>query len=650
MELLEAGYVIPFKAIPGRYQEKNNLSARVNMAVVRDIVLDMVSLKVVTVVENPPHCISPLGLVSKLQPDGTLKHRLVFDASRHVNLFLDPEKVRLTHLAKALELTKRNDFQVVFDLEKAYYHVRVHPEQRQFLGASFEDPDGKTIFFVYNCLPFGLSTAVHAITKVMKPVLGHLNCKGIRASIFIDDGRLLGETAEAAEQARLDTYEVLMAAGWAIAQNKSDGPRQASREKDYLGFHINTSDMLVSCLDSKLRSTETLLEKALSAMAIPVKGLASLLGKLVALEPSHAMLSRLATRSGYEALAIHTDTVGWKGTILLTPECKAELAFFKEHLWTGNGAPILSGLSTVRLETLLPNPVAMAPDLEIRQAEGPIIVSDASNVKAYVYGLDDLQDFQMEMTFTKDQQSLSSTGRELLALLFTLKQWKNQGFPTQTAVYWVTDSKTATICVEKGSKSAPTQTIVFDIAKCCKDIQVHVIPVHLRREDPRLQEADKGSKTADSDNWSIDYYSFRDLHEIFQFEFDMFASHDNAKVPKFCSLYFQEAAQATEAWSLDWTHCGMLWLCPPVSLLIKVHDRILRSPCKGVLCMPMWVTATYYTFYFDKNNSPRKPFSLVKEWHPYIVQNEGAKHTPLFGKTPFAFVALQFNTCEFANM
>lgn len=643
LELLRTGYVIPFKTIPPKYAEKNNKSARDNQKIVADIMEDMIAKGIVKVVSKVPHCVSPLGLVSKTQNDGTLKHRLIWDGSRHVNQHLDVPHVRLAHLERALDMTRQGDFQVVYDLTSAYYHIRIHAEQTQFLGAKFHDGN-KEVWVEYQMLPFGLATAVHAITKVFKPVMGFLSSKGIRSSIFIDDGRILASSAPLAEEARKTVYEMLAAAGWALAKEKSDGPDSASQIKSYLGFQINTKEMKVFASPDKLSSVRKAIHDILAKKAIPAKMLASILGKIIALEPSHAMLARVSTRTGYECLAKHTEMMGWKGCIVPPPELQQELELFLTFMETSNGAFIRTGMTSFRLETILKNPIAIKYDIPNHLEASSVLVSDSSGVKAYVYGLNLPQEFTMEMSFSEDQKRLSSTGRELLALLFTLQHWKQTGYPLAASIYWATDSSAAASCIQKGSKSAEVQQIVFNIVKECMLTGLQVIPLHLRREDPRIALADAGSKVPDTDNWSIDYYSFQQLNEHFHFEFDLFASHDNTKLPRYCSLYYQPAAQALEAWSLDWSQLPMLWICPPVSQLAKVHHRIIESACEGVVCLPMWPTASFFTFFFDIAESPKHPFKLFKKWHPYIVQNEGATNTPLFGKTPFAFAALYFCT------
>jgi len=80
------------------------------------------------------------------------------------------------------------------------------------------------LYYVYTHLLFGLSSAIHAITKLWKPVTNHMNELGIRNTVYIDDGRILATTESEIEKARKLAYEVVAKAGWVIEASKSDGP------------------------------------------------------------------------------------------------------------------------------------------------------------------------------------------------------------------------------------------------------------------------------------------------------------------------------------------------------------------------------------------------------------------------------------------
>ena len=93
---------------------------------------------------------------------------------RWVNLKIADQHVKLAHLEKALELTEDDDWQATFDLKSAFYHIRIADDQHRFLGASITKSDGAKVYFTYTHLPFGLKCAVHAITKIMKPIVAYL--------------------------------------------------------------------------------------------------------------------------------------------------------------------------------------------------------------------------------------------------------------------------------------------------------------------------------------------------------------------------------------------------------------------------------------------------------------------------------------------
>ncbi len=135
-----------------------------------------------------------------------------------------------------------------------------------------------------------------------------------------------------------------------------------------------------------------------------------------------------------------------------------------------------------------------------------------------------------------------------------------------------------------------------------------------------------------------------ELHQEYQFDTDLFADKANRKCETFVSLYYQEGCMAIDAFSIPWTNLGFLWICPPVSELIRVHKRITTTSCEGILILPVWKTSNYYTLFMDENDVPKFPFECVKRWSPYIIQNENAKNTALFGQVNFHMMALLFNT------
>ena len=116
---------------------------------------------------------------------------LCLDLSRHINKLLKKEVVRLSNLDKALQVLLRNDVQATYDLVSAYHHVAIHPDHQELLGCALPDPiTGETVYFEFTCMPFGLATATHCLTRLTKPICIYITRNGIRHTIFIDDGKV----------------------------------------------------------------------------------------------------------------------------------------------------------------------------------------------------------------------------------------------------------------------------------------------------------------------------------------------------------------------------------------------------------------------------------------------------------------------------
>lgn len=639
VDVLENGYKIPFRQLPGQYEEPNNASVLRNMDTVVKIVLELRDQKVIEFVSSKPICVSPLGLVSKTV-EGKQRHRLVFDASRWINLHVDPPSVKLTHLEKALQLTRPNDYQVIFDLKSAYYNVKIDPSHVQYLGAAI-DIEGQKQYFVFKHLPFGLNSSVSAMTKLWKPITGHIHKQGIRFSIYIDDGRILAENAGKAEEDRKRVYEIIEKTGWSMAWEKSDGPLEASQVKTYLGFIIDSNKMTVAYPDQKLWDFCSRLSTSLEKSTVQVKTLASMLGKLISLRPSHGNAVNICSRSGYVLLESHVDTQGWVGSIKWSPSAIKELSLFVENAKNFNSSPIINALTDLRVDTIFQDPITSQETIKGVRAD-TVVVSDASQIKAAVKYLTGSQShWTSTFSFTENEKMTSSGYRELLAVYKFLQQEQFSGRLEAANIVWATDSTNLVSFLSKGSSKGNIQTVVFEILSMLSTLKSVLSPVHLFREDERIQQADYLSKLKDSDNWSIDDHSFQTFHRDFQFELDVFADVKNRKVPRFMSRCYHVETQAVDAFSFSWI--GMAWVCPPTSLISKTVKRIQHSNCQGLLIVPNWPASEFFNELFE-HDKVVAPFQFISEFKPYIFQNEGASNTPLFGVPKFTFFALYFNT------
>lgn len=281
METLKDGYVIPFKEFPPIYEEPNNSSATKDMDFVHQAVAELKRVGIIEFRTERPHCVSPLSVSIKISSNGLPKKRLCLDGSRCINQCIKEQSVTLSHLQRALEMTREQDFQVKYDLKSAYHHIKIHPAQTRYLVAALVEPDGRTQYFVFLFLPFRLSSAVHCITKIFKPINAFIHEKGIRYSMYIDDGRATAETRRKAEDRHKIVYDVLKRAGWILECKKSDQEGDASQSKEYLGFIIDTNSMTVRLVEAKKQRILQRVWETISYGSKPIQAseLAKFLGK-----------------------------------------------------------------------------------------------------------------------------------------------------------------------------------------------------------------------------------------------------------------------------------------------------------------------------------------------------------------------------------
>ena len=91
-------------------------------------------------VEERPYIVMPLTVVY------STKWRLVVDASRNLNDFLEVRHVKLENLEQAEFSVQEGDFQTISDLDSGYWHVGIHQEFQKYLGIHYVDEKGVNHF------------------------------------------------------------------------------------------------------------------------------------------------------------------------------------------------------------------------------------------------------------------------------------------------------------------------------------------------------------------------------------------------------------------------------------------------------------------------------------------------------------------------
>lgn len=651
LDVLENGYSMPLEGTPPAYEERNNASARQHKVFVRETVLQMAKEGIVRLVDDKPHCVSPLSVVSKVSPTGVEKLRLCWDGSRCVNQYLKEQKVTLAHFHRALELTHQGDFQIKYDLKSAYHHIRMVPQQTKYLGAAFEKEDGELQYFVFLYLAFGVASAVHCITKLFKPINAYLHGKGINHSIYIDDGRSLAGTQIEAEENRKFIYQTLYQAGWTIEKSKSDGAGEAAKVKEYLGFIIDTEIMSVRLNTDKKKQITKAVKEVISfgKRHIHIKVLSKAVGQMVAAEPALGNMPLMAARAAYIQIDEIANDKGWNANLLLNEETLSGLKFFVENIDEFDNTPIRTAATELSVISIIGKPDEFIKTSFVAnhvqfEGEKTIWASDSSSFATCAYSITG-EKLYYRSQLTAEQKAVSSGHRELLAVRQTLefytRSWTDTRSPAN--IYWLTDSENLVRFLAKGSGKKQIQAEIFKVMTLCQKLNIRIVPIHLLRDDPRIQVADDGSKRLDTDDWQVDFATFQQLQQDTQFSIDLFADNYNSRCQKFYSNFYCQNTSGIDAFCHSWNK-EVAWACPPIKDVSRTIQKIRNSKMSGILFVPEWQTADFWIEIFDKQQALKWPFRHATKHVPFIVQKEYNPKSPFSGRVKFNFLAIFFKT------
>jgi hypothetical protein len=182
----------------------------------------------------------------------------------------------------------------------------------------------------------------------MKPILTYLALIGIRNMMYVDDGRVNVATKDRADRDYATTIEVFSKAGFKMAMEKSDGLGQSAQRKDYLNFTIDTKEMCVFVPEQKLARILGILDIFLKKIRHRVRDIASVIRKLISLEPALGRMILVGTRLARIAILAATDVTEavkrrlnpWSKFIELDDDTLAALYDVWRCFREWNGCPI----------------------------------------------------------------------------------------------------------------------------------------------------------------------------------------------------------------------------------------------------------------------------------------------------------------------
>ena len=193
---------------------------------------------------------------------------------KKLNLFVKYEHFKMETFKCVKDIAMYSDYFTSIDLKDAYFSIPIATEYQFYLCFCWE-----TKYYCFQCLPFGLSSAPRVFTKVLKPVIASIRCRGIRAIIYLDDILIFAQSLEESRQNTKYVVDLLTSLGFIINFDKSN--MNPVKRTTFLGFIIDSKKMTFSLPAEKIQNIFSLGRSILDSSAVKIREFARFIGFIV---------------------------------------------------------------------------------------------------------------------------------------------------------------------------------------------------------------------------------------------------------------------------------------------------------------------------------------------------------------------------------
>ena len=558
-----SGYKIPFTSNPRQWRPRITRARTPKQThLMEEAIQTLLQKKAVKEVQPIGNqFISSLFLVEKDKNRG--EYRPIINL-KPLNRFVENWSFKMEGLPVVCSLIQPNDSMMKLDLKDAYYSVPVHAEHRKFLRFAY---GGKT--FEFQCLPFGLTSAPRAFTRLMTPVIAHIRSLGIRVVIYLDDILLLHQDAKVLHSIFKKVVNLLEALGFIINLEKcSQGP---SQQLIFLGTMLNSVTMTLSLPSEKLSRIRKDSHLLYTNRESTLLDLATLLGRLSHASQNGIWLAPLH----YRALQrVHTAVIHQYGyrarqqSLTLTPDALKDLEWWLSQEPTGNNRQSLRRPPfdlTIHSDASLKGWGAIANNVSIGEHWSP------------------------------EESRLHINVLELKAAYLAIQAFTKHRETTPSHIHLRVDNSTAVAYINRrgGTRSPTLSEIALDLWSYILKIGSWVTATHI----PGVLNVDADTASRQFNpriEWTLNTEIFQQIVERFYLpEIDLFASRLTHRVRKYVSRYPDPGAIAVDAFLQDWGRWRSL-IHPPVTLLLRVIAKIRDDKASALLIAPNWPNQPWY--------------------------------------------------------
>ena len=450
------------------------------------------------------------------------------------------------------------------DVTDAYLNVPIaHADQVYFAFVLWDYRTQRWRKFLFCVMPFGLSTAPWAFTRIMKPIKVHLHLSGITVFSYLDDFFNLASSPQLVESQTNYTVTLLESLGFSINHGKSQ--HVPSQLIEYLGVIWNLESLMLSLPETKVQRILSLVRSARQAVTMTRREMESIVGFL-SFAADYIPLGRLFLLPIIRWMNRVSSTVHRDVPILLDRTLSTAFA-----AWADQQA--------------LRVPVPMFPPSPTLE-----IMTDAS-----LFGWSGiLLPHRVEGAWPITVWFHSMNWKELKAIWLTVLYFADSLRGQSVRV--LSDNTTALACLRRqGSLHSPFLYFLSkEILEFCYDQEITLLPTYLRGALNVI--ADAGSRNGPiSTEWTLDPHSFAEICSWWGVpQVDLFATRFNTQMMTFVSPCPDPAAVGVDAMSIDWNLWWSVYLFPPLQLLPEVVSRLHLFKGEGILIAPFWPAKEWF--------------------------------------------------------
>ena len=481
---------------------------------------------------------------------------------RWINQHLHRKHFKMSTMKDVKAAMTQGCWMAKLDLKDCFWALPVADRDQRFLAFEYE---GKK--YLFKVLPFGLGPSPMFITKLYRKVVEHLQSRGHRVIIFIDDLLLLGNTkAECARtlQAALDLLHEL---GAVVNSEKSSC--EPSQLVTYLGFELDSVAMVITAPANKMANLHKALKKAARAITLSARDAASLLGKLGSM--ADAMLPVRVHTSSLHNFQLKALKQGWDTPLPLNLYALQDIRWWIKNLHSLNGRAILQPLADFKAAT------------------------DASDYGwgAWIRTPRDL--ISWGGLFSKAEAwGWHINKKELLALLYFLQSCSID--LRNKVVDLGVDNTTALAYVRKlGGRKHYLSQISDQEFHVMTTLKTRLLAYHLPGEINTLADHESRKMRAlHSTDLQLNPAVFARIEANFgPHTIDAFSTRQNRQLRRFGAWEPQPEATWTDSLSKSWLGENV-WANPPFSLIGRILQKVQSEGSTLTLLAPLWTGQPWF--------------------------------------------------------